>query len=180
MKFIILVYCLFIGANSYSQSTKNSTIVLQKFFADKFPITYSDTIHQYDLKYLKQVLADDILYNSSLSGQKDNIRQLILTKNEKKYLLKKVDEQQGFVWPDNLFQNVRKDSSDKKNLTSNFKKFFQPIYNFSKPIFIRNDSICIFYYGYYCGGECGQGSVEIYHKIDGKWTNWISMIQWIS
>ncbi len=183
MKYLILFCCLFIVSNSYSQSTKNSIKFLQEFFADKLPIVYSDTIHQYDLKYLKEAIVKDTLYNNFFFGQNNAGRQLILTKDEKKYLLEKIDEQQDFIWPNNLFQNSQKIDLEEKNSNSNLKKKlkkFQSIYNFSKPVFIRNNSICIFYYGYYCGGECGQGSIEIYRKINSKWTKWITMVQWIS
>ncbi|RYE32416.1 MAG: hypothetical protein EOP42_09455 [Sphingobacteriaceae bacterium] len=180
MKYLVMFYCLFFVTSSYSQSIKNSITVLQEFFADKLPITYSDTVHQYDLKYLKSALIKDTLNSNFFFGKKDNSKQLILTKDEKKYLLGKIDEQQGFIWPHSLFKGDQKSLVEQKNSTSKFKNFFQSIYSFSKPIFIRNDTICIFYYGYYCGGECGKGSIEIYHKINEKWTTWISIIQWIS
>lgn len=137
-------------------------------------------MHQYDLNYLKAAILKDTLNNSFFFGKKEKGKQLILTNNEKKYLLRKIDEQQGFVWPDNLFQNIQKSNLEEKNPTSKLKNSFQKIYSFSKPIFIRNHTICIFYYGYYCGGECGKGIIEIYHKVNDKWTTWISIVQWIS
>ncbi|RYY06182.1 MAG: hypothetical protein EOP43_07035 [Sphingobacteriaceae bacterium] len=181
MKYIVLFCCLFYGVESYSQNSENPVNILQEFFADKLPITYADTIHQYDLKYLKEALNKGTLYDSFfLLKQKSDDRQLILTKEEKKYLLEKIDEQQDFIWPNNLFHNSQKNNIQEKNSINKSKNFFQTVFSFSKPILIRNNSIGIFYYAYYCGGECGQGSIEIYRKSGTKWTRWISIIQWIS
>ena len=41
--------------------------------------------------------------------------------------------------------------------------------NFSMPIFLRNDSLCIFYSDVYCGDRCEDGNIHLYKKEDGIW-----------
>jgi hypothetical protein len=54
------------------------------------------------------------------------------------------------------------------------------IYNFSVPIFFRNDSYCLFYYGYGCGNLCAEGTVTIYKKVNGKWEPFSTLMSWVS
>lgn len=60
------------------------------------------------------------------------------------------------------------------------KKYGRRFYNFSIPIFFRNNLLCAFYESYSCGGECGQGNFSIYKLKNGKWEHWFTIHQWES
>jgi len=49
------------------------------------------------------------------------------------------------------------------------KHFGQQIFRFSKPIFFRNNTLCLFYYGNFCPGLCGFESLIIYKKEGDAW-----------
>lgn len=61
-------------------------------------------------------------------------------------------------------------------------KYFEnkSIYNFGVPIFLRQYTYCFFYYGYGCGGECGEGYFYIYKKVKDKWERWLMLSGWMS
>ncbi len=61
-----------------------------------------------------------------------------------------------------------------------YNKGIKKNYTFGTPVFLRNNTYCIFYYGYGCGGLCGYGDFAVYKKENGKWTYWGSITSWIS
>ncbi|OYU84078.1 MAG: hypothetical protein CFE24_08570 [Flavobacterium sp. BFFFF2] len=83
-------------------------------------------------------------------------------------------------WNDMILKNstiVTKQEIDQFFEQSNFdayedikQKFGSGFMNFSAPIFIRNDTYCIFYNDYHFGWTCGGGSLSLYKKEHGSWT----------
>jgi hypothetical protein len=71
-----------------------------------------------------------------------------------------------------------------KNFSKNWEYFHKHIgrdFNeFSLPVFIRNDTYCLFYSANYCGGLCGGGSLVLYKKQKGVWIAVKSYCDWIS
>ena len=51
---------------------------------------------------------------------------------------------------------------------------------YSKPIFIRSNSICFVYSSSNSGPMTGSGSWNIYKKENGKWVQWIQFASWKS
>jgi hypothetical protein len=51
---------------------------------------------------------------------------------------------------------------------------------FSVPIFLRNDTYCLFYSDNSCGGLCGRGRLTLYKREYNKWTEVKSYCDWIS
>jgi hypothetical protein len=51
---------------------------------------------------------------------------------------------------------------------------------FSVPIFLRNDTYCLFYSDHHCGGLCGEGKLILYKKQNNKWTVLKSYCNWVS
>jgi hypothetical protein len=40
---------------------------------------------------------------------------------------------------------------------------------FTPPVFLRNYTLCLFNYAYYCGGVCGEGHTILYKKEGNGW-----------
>jgi hypothetical protein len=59
-------------------------------------------------------------------------------------------------------------------------KGISKLYNIAPPIFLRNDTYCLFYYDYGCGDLCGQGEFALYKKENGRWVKWFSLFESIS
>lgn len=60
------------------------------------------------------------------------------------------------------------------------KKYSSGYFTFSKPIFLRNDTICIFYCAYSSCILCGGGELSVFEKNNGKWKRLSTIARWIS
>lgn len=61
-----------------------------------------------------------------------------------------------------------------------YKNFGGGFSRFSMPIFLRNDTYCIFYSDYSCGWLCGNGQLVLYKMNNGNWEEVRSYCNWIS
>jgi hypothetical protein len=133
------------------------------------------TLHEIG-KYLSK---DTIwIYKQLAQGKLQTVDSIILSKEEKLFLEKQIASQEGKIWDDNLLDKSKlteRDTINRKYTYSRRPKDYKPItiYSFSKPIFIKNDSICFFYYQEVTAGF-GGGQLCLYKKYDGKW----KFIQW--
>lgn len=53
------------------------------------------------------------------------------------------------------------------------------IFFLSKPIFLRNDTICIFEDDMDCGFLCGGGNLTIYRKVKDRWNRYMTLSEWV-
>jgi len=90
-------------------------------------------------------------------------------------------------WTKDFFINVKLISSDTINAIFKdrwwdyFYKHIGPGFTtFSTPIFLRNDTYCLFYSDHHCGWLCGGGQVTLYKKEKNKWISVKSYCNWIS
>lgn len=65
----------------------------------------------------------------------------------------------------------------KENIKNSIPKYKQN--NLSMPLFF-GDSYFFIYTDYYCGFECGQGTIVIFKKVNGKWKEYERLPIWIS
>jgi hypothetical protein len=135
------------------------------------PILYLDSIYNWGIK--NDVARDtllDIYKNYKGNKSKDY---LIISKSERLYINNQLNEMSGKIWTENLFKNSQMlDNYQKKNKTG--------FYSFSKPIFLRHNTYCIFSLYYYCGKLCAHGETSIYIKRNGAWSKWLLISEWES
>jgi competence protein ComGC len=117
--------------------------------------------------YIKENEVEDFSGNISKEGRK--LDSLILSKKEIEKLLLNLKKQT--VWEDNLFENSTglEDRNDKYKKNNKSKYIFV----FTKPIYIRNNSICFVSYAAICGGDCGVFESAFFIKEKTKWKKWI-------
>lgn len=53
------------------------------------------------------------------------------------------------------------------------------LYTLSKPVFLRNNSLCIFYKETECGMLCGSGTFAIYKREKGQWKWYMVLESWV-
>lgn len=71
--------------------------------------------------------------------------------------------------------------NDKSKGWSFFNKTYgNRFYSFSTPIFLRNNTLCAFFYSMTCGSWCGEGTFAIYRKENGKWVFLILLYRMIT
>jgi len=83
-------------------------------------------------------------------------------------------------WSKEFFETTKIISSDTINTIfkddskwwTYFNKYIGKGFStFSVPIFLRNDTYCLFYSDHHCGGLCGGGSLTLYKKQNNKWNH---------
>jgi hypothetical protein len=189
MKYFTIILCLlFINSTAYSQVDQLTLNFISPFFHSKEKIIY---LNQLGISLRNEIidkLSPDII-DLQLNSKLSISPKLKLTPTERAYINHELNDMGAFTWPDNLFPNSQSVSTDSlKAIFSNVddgwavfkKKYGRELYTFSKPIFFRNNELCIFYYNESCGGECGEGNLSIYKLENGRWKVWIQISHWVS
>jgi hypothetical protein len=92
-------------------------------------------------------------------------------------------------WTKKDFENIRLVSRDTINavfrdLLTGWENFFErigrSIHTFSVPIFLKNNTYCLFYSDNSCGELCGEGRLVLYKKEKNKWIEVETYCYWIS
>ncbi|MXV49950.1 hypothetical protein GS399_03125 [Pedobacter sp. HMF7647] len=198
MKFLLIFLCGLVSCLSSQVWAQNKLKAgKEQQFISQYLNVSENTVNE-----KKEILYADALYNGEVTAfavavKKDTLfdfakknKYLILTKSEKEDIqteLAKISEQR---WPDGIIQHSSKLSLDSlkgiigpQGLGWNdnyYKKYKTGFYTLSKPVFIRNETICFFYAGYHCGNLCGHGSVAVYLFNKGKWEKWLVLEEWRS
>ncbi len=112
-----------------------------------------------------------------------------LTENEKLYVKKEIENSNEFEWTNDYVDNIKivKNSEYQKifkdliNGWKNFRrKHGKSILQFSKPIFLRNYSICIISYSHSSDYLSAYGLTTCYKKENGKWIAFGTTCEWYS
>ncbi|WP_026752492.1 hypothetical protein [Sediminibacterium sp. C3] len=119
-----------------------------------------------------------LFFATSLEAKNSRLG-FILPKDSLSVPLKEKIKPTSFVWTSDIFNSVRIMS---KNATNEFFKDRRRkgYYSFSVPIFLKNDTYCLFYSDNHCGYECGEGHLKLYRNEKGKWTEVKTYCKWIS
>lgn len=136
---------------------------------------------------------------------------LVLTDAEIAYANSEIDKMSNYKWKSDLLPNSKLLSADSlsalqkrwdnlrnkpltglskeerekwlRSLIEKSKKEFIAFHKLSVPIFLRNDTYCLFYHGEDCINTidwgCGSGNFMVYKKVNGKWVYWGRIFSWI-
>lgn len=159
------------------------------FFTKKLQIKdkeifYVDKNSEGIVRELKKHLDKDTLKSYKFNRLTD---ELIYTRQEKKAVLRAIEKIKTQTLPDHILPFAKTITNDSlsqifngKGWDNAYKKGLHGYYQFHKPIFFRNGTLCIFQYGYSCGNLCGQGNTCIYKKTDKGWEEFIQFENWVS
>jgi len=143
---------------------------------------------------IKEKLKLDTIWDFGKTTEKDAI---ILSQEEKKYIQEQHEKNSSYSWPDSLFFNserVSKDSvsdhlhkrrrvvteqldeayksKDKKRIEK-MKRQRPWVSFFSKPIYIRDRTVCLIETANLCGNSCGDYETRFYKRENGQWRKWV-------
>lgn len=179
---------------SYGQVSQDDTTILLKAFrqvSKQAQIVYVDTVSAYNDTTGRLFKS---IQNGNISDKRTG-NYLTLTNAEQDYILTQLGQQT--VWSDNLFPNSKRIDADnmwtylrqmnaqralslnqaalqKDTMTVKHPRFDYPyVFSFAKPIYIRDNTVCLIAFGAMCGGECGQTETSFYRKENNEWTKWI-------
>ena len=196
--FVILIWLtsvqLFYVTATYGQVSQDDTTILLKAFRNvtiQRQIVYVDTVN-------KNSSVPEGLEEIFQKGTVTDLRQvnsIILTKKEQNYLLSQLRQQ--VVWSANLFPNSKRIDTDsiwtflrqmnaqralslkhavlqKDTVTiKNLRYDYPYVFTFTKPIYIRDNTVCLITFFAMCGRDCGQKETSFYKKENNKWIKWV-------
>jgi|GEM_PF-4826254 len=193
---ILIVSCLFLSLLATGQTDTLSTNILEKIMRLEQPahtIYYTDQLHSEWISGIKDRLKSQRLVGyTGFAGRKE----LYLTKDEKKHIDSCLVNLSAHLWEDSLFGNSKRISKDSmwghirkrreiyEKARSAARQFDTTVtmdntieqanvFQFSPPIFIRNNSICIVSFVRLCGSECGVHELTVYRFQNGQYERWL-------
>ena len=196
MKYIFIILLLglsfnIVNAQNDAQSQKFIREVIPGFIKDNETkdVIYSDGL--WDITDIKKKLDVDTLQSRIWRGTygNDPNTKIILTQDERAYIKGELNKMAAFKWEPGLLDNSKMISQDTiesvfKNRSKGWPYFYNHygsgLYGFMKPIFIRNNSVCLFYRDHSACDLCGSGELAVYVLKNGKWKKLIMLYGWIS
>ena len=98
---------------------------------------------------------------------------------DKEFFRKQIKQHRNFKWNNKIAKNrqviserkISKIFKDKQKWWKHFQKKYGSSYHcFSVPIFTCDKQTVIIYRSTHCGPLCGDGSIDVFTKVNGKWT----------
>ncbi len=184
--FLLTIFLAFSGCSTRNLSgtrkqrkvyTHETRAFINSIRKTQFP---SDTILLVDRPNMKEVenCLNLLFQDSSLftPTEQELIRIQIGNPALKKWNADLVDHA-DFISRDTL-NAIFKDGN--RSWTYFHKRYGSSFHSFSAPIFLRNNTLCLFYSDYACGGLCGAGHTILYKKEEESWIVFKSFCYWIS
>ena len=146
----------------------------QKFIRDIFlkqnisKVTYTNKVWTYNITEISNSLKYDTIKRNKRSNV-INKEWVILSKCEKKLIDKKINKYNEESWAANKLPQY-----EYMHLDTLFAKKYRYWTSFTKPIFIRNNTMCFFYYD-----VADWGTFRLYIYQDGKWEYFSSLWEWV-
>ncbi|HEY0897730.1 MAG TPA: hypothetical protein VGD90_00290 [Sphingobacteriaceae bacterium] len=145
-------------------------------------VLYKDGMEKHQLRWFEgEIFKEDTLRNRVGRLSSEKLKDfLVLTNQEKSQVKRELELMNQQLWPKGLFKNsimLDRDSlgylSKPLGYLKYGKKYKTGFYTFSKPIFLRNNTICILFLDYWCSGLCGDTDISVYKKENGRWKKWL-------
>ncbi len=153
-------------------------------------LVYGKGLWKFEIEDILKSLAKDTIFSLGYKYESvDNL--LILSKEDKKQIDSQLDSLSSDNWYESLhLENAQAVSQDSiKAIFANtpdlgwqyFRtKYGKELYHFSKPVLLRNNTLCLFYYSNACGSLCGEGYLTLFRKEQGSWVKWFIIYSWVS
>jgi len=179
--FPIIFFFLFCFGNGIGQDTSETITFLKQIrrdFCKGDSLFYTSSLDKFTVSEIRRHLSRDTIWiwSGSFSGKLQKDDSIILTSDEKSFITDQLKNPEGKLWNENLLEK----SKLTELASHNFRDPVLPseekyIYSFSKPIFIRNNSLCFFYLHYSFTHYVGEGTLMLFKKVNRKWV----YIQWL-
>jgi hypothetical protein len=178
---LLLITSMLITELSQAQSNESTKTFIRSVVHEEGKILYVDSISNNTINEMQEALNKDTISNVIITDKRGKRIVFDFTKKEREYINSELKKMRNYAWSEGLLKNsilLRQDTighifSMKAMLFDKwgyFKSHYgQGFHYFSKPIFLRNNTVCIFYEDYNCGWTCGDGSLNIYVKKGDKW-----------
>ncbi|NUY82752.1 hypothetical protein HUK80_17750 [Flavobacterium sp. MAH-1] len=180
MKYIF-VSILLISLNiSFSQNQDDNKIIIDNLLKDG---SYGDGELRIIPKLEKKIVEfelENLKNNKEFFSPIDKSDRISITKEEQKKIIQEIQMQYGKTLDTKLFSSNKwisidyiKSYLEEKTEYNNSNRVMM----ISKPVYIRNNTICVVYFMHLCCGSGGQTSLWFYKKENGNWDKWIPISQ---
>lgn len=195
-RFLFSSLMLLLLNNSYAQNVQQEKEFLNWFFREhqkmNGKVFYLAGIETDKWNSLRSAVHPDTLYaeiapvDSVQNHRKDT---LVFSEIERALLQKEIGGLKSQNLPDQFFDGGKMLSSESLELYAKgnldywgnlAKNKVYRYFMFSRPIFLRSNTICVFNYSQYCGFKCASGKTAIYEKQHGRWRRLMVLSSWIS
>lgn len=159
---------------------KNSSNKCETFF-------YSDTMDAYTIERVKDLFLTEFSFiQASFNGDTTKADRIRFDSIERNYIIGQLINLNSVSWPDALFpkskavhftkiDSIQKSVNDRK--LDPLVRLCHSIYIFSHPIFLRQNSICLFYSGT-TNFATKDGEFWIYRKEGSHWKKYAPIYRW--
>ncbi|MES2378982.1 MAG: hypothetical protein V4553_20485 [Bacteroidota bacterium] len=188
MRYLLLLFSCIIPYLASNAQTHYEKKFIQ-FAIGKGNIWYGEKIESDGIDFVRETLSKDTLFDwrymtlYAKRGLPDSLV-FVLTKSEHAFINKELDGMKGFAWKKHLFKNsllvnfekwgaYRKAHQGKSSFNSDDYK--NGGYRFTKPIFIRNKSVCFLYITHH-----DDGKVLMYVRNRTNWRIKYVLDFWVS
>lgn len=138
---------------------------------------YKESIYREIIESTIQILSEKKTFSISELYTGENKKALTITPTEKTYLISELNKLKDFKWPSKMFPNsVNVTINEVRMVFASMSKYPAPksamcsiIYGFSKPIFIRNNTICLYLSQEQYGESNSQSTFSFYKKNGSEW-----------
>ena len=177
MKPVVLIKLLLFCSTSFGQMKNDSltTAFVREYIKptkSTDTITYARNLKKFSIDYLKEKFNKKSNLLFSYDGDT-----LVLTQKEKRYIRNELENLKTFNWNKNLF-NVGKAIEGDKVWSALENGTVNEVDVFSRPIFIRNNSIFLFYHIHF-KGLGGPDYFGFFKQSGGQWKPWITIFSGI-
>jgi hypothetical protein len=185
IKSILFAALVLLATKAFSQGLSTLPGIMEQIIRgnqDTAKIYYIDSLISFShLKpgtFNKKKFQHTAIMYRSLKG--NSIR---LTSAERKHVISEFKKMQSQVWQKNLFNNSQRIPYDSVGVyLASFERKNHPYHpangyqywRFSRPVYLRGDTICLIAFVYMCGSLCGEDEFALYKKNeDGRWERFV-------
>ncbi|MBD3581643.1 hypothetical protein [Flavobacterium selenitireducens] len=192
-KIVFAIFLVCIGFSALGQNKEQAAFLNQLFGKHPETVVYQE-YQPIDLSDLKKTLTRQKTYirpdYGEWRGNTSAPARISLSKTEIDFVIAELSVAgKQANWSKGLIRNSRQVST--KEVDSIFlnrnkgypyfkRKYGSVLYHFSKPVFLRNNTVCVFYKGTSGQPESGGGGFSLYVKDNGVWKTYRFITMWIS
>lgn len=182
----ITTFFLFIGINLFTCTNIQHTLEYEainqtiyqitdsstgsEVYVDKTPISFTQNLNKgfFDNKYIKEAYGSGPVIGVDTDKINDLLGEVDFSELKLPDSIPKEWNFEKFTFPVKVVQN--------RNAITPVNKE----YGLSKPVFTNDREYFFIYYDYYCGIECGMGSIKVFKKNGNIWELYLTLPVWFS
>jgi hypothetical protein len=202
LKVILFIFFVALATQTFCQDADMKNFILPQIskHVDSEKLVYTERISEWAYQLSKENMNKTLFV-----GDATATKELRFSKKEKEFILSQIKLCTRPYWPDSFFnysKRIKLDSVSQYFKTKlDAKRRIFPlidspgysrafwlalirelnrrdwVFSFSKPIYLRNNTLALLYLQAVCGFGCGYEELVLYRKSGGEWKKWTYVFQ---